>query len=115
MRQLCKHHYTRGCDAIKHGWHVACGPRNKSLHCVPAGMTTADMAELCARIREPGVAKSLRCVRMGPPVGTGGALPDDLVSNGLAPLLTGPRRLEVPRVDSACFIGMSAPECSPHN
>ena len=65
-------------------------------------MTAADMAELCARIREPGVAKTLRCVRMGPPVDNDGALPDDLVSGGLMPLLSGPRRLEVRQADSTC-------------
>ena len=69
-----------------------------------AGMTGADMAELCARIREPGVAKTLRCVRMGPPVDSGGALPDGFVSDGLLPLLTGPRRLEVRHTDRACSI-----------
>ena len=65
-----------------------------------AGMTAADMAELCARIREPGVAKTLRCVRMGPPVDNGGALPEGLVSDGIVPLLSGPRRLEVRRIGS---------------
>ncbi len=68
-----------------------------------AGMTAADMAELCIRIREPSVAKTLRCVRMGPPFDNGGALPDGLVSDGLVPLLSGPRRLEVRRVDSLCL------------
>jgi len=60
------------------------------------------MAELCVRIREPGVAKTLRCIRMGPPVDDGGALPDGLVTDGLVPILTGPRRLEVRRIGSSC-------------
>ena len=72
-----------------------------SNHADPTGMTAADMAELCARISEPCVAKTLRCVRMGPPVDNGRALSDDLVLNGLVPLLSGPRRLEVRYVSAA--------------
>ena len=58
-------------------------------------MTAADLVELCARFREPGVTKTLRCVRIGPPTDCGGKLPDDLVRDGLVQLLRGPRRLEV--------------------
>ena len=68
---------------------------SRRLDCTSAGMTAADMAELCTRLCEPGVTKTLRCVRMGPPIDNGGNLPDDVIRSGLVQLLTGPRRLEV--------------------
>ena len=58
-------------------------------------MTAAAMAELSARVRDAGTAKTLRCIRMGPPVDNDDILPDSLVRDGLVPLLSGPRRLEV--------------------